>query len=246
MGSVEDPAHGDQDNVVDQSLGMSSDALFPSVPAEVSEPQELIGDEESIPEECIMVDVLTRSVDSYDASKIDLFSLRPTDLCSKCDLCKIMKRIRFRRLTDASERAKASRFWGRVDMVANNLYWPTSQVDGDTTYPLIQSLRKDAILDHPYMRRPNSKFRLADYDDPRDIPHISEPSKVLNAIQAEELRLDKALVCTASHYGALSYESKARSKLEALDVMDNICKSLRILWLAEFRCRKAVLDDDRA
>ena len=67
---------------------------------------------------------------------------------------------------------------------------------------------------------------------------------MLSAIQAEELRLIRGLIYSATHYNELACDSQACSKLEALDIMNNINKSLRTLWLAEIGCRKAVLVDD--
>ena len=122
-------------------------------------------------------------------------------------------------------------------MLCSDLYWTASQVNGDTTYPITRSLHSDAILDHPFMQEFNSNFKHA-------FSLNSETHKMLSSIQAEELRLIEGLICSASHYRELAVDSRACSKLEVLNMMDNINRSLCVLWLAEIGCQKVVLDDD--
>ena len=126
-------------------------------------------------------------------------------------------------------------------MVANNLYWSTSQATGDTTYPVIHMLHKDAIIRHPFMLDFSKKFALKHFDTDMDMAYIKDFQNVLNSVQAEEMRFAKSIMCLGSHYSELVYDSKAQSKLEALDVLDNIVKSLRVLWQADLGCRKIAL-----
>ena len=77
-----------------------------------------------------------------------------------------------------------------------------------------------------------------------DMVYMEDYIKLLNSIQAEEMHLAKALMCVGSHYSKFEFNSKARSKLEALNLIDNINKSLHVLWQVELGCRKSVRDDN--
>ena len=87
----------------------------------------------------------------------------------------------------------------------------------------------------------SKKFALKHFDTDMDMAYIKDFQNVLNSVQAEEMRFAKSIMCLGSHYSELVYDSKAQSKLEALDVLDNIVKSLRVLWQADLGCRKIAL-----
>ena len=173
-------------------------------------------------------------------------SLKPT-FCSNCAFCKMLKRARRQPISNSiSSRGinKERRFWTHVDMFANNIYWASSQAFGETSFPIIQKLHKTAITQHPFMSGFSKKFKLKDFDTDMDMVDMDEYVKILNSIQAEEMRFAKALMCVGSHYSKLAFHSKAHPILEALKLIDNISKCLCILWQTELGCWKAVWEDD--
>ena len=237
------------ENYAGQPRDMSSESPVLSAEYEEPIPNLLLDDAKIKAKHCVLMDLLANSLSG--ASNQDLFTLCPTKLCTDCALCNIMRECRNQSFSQDGTLAlvekdvpAAPRFWARVDMVSNNLYWTASQDNGDTTYPITRFLHRDAILKHPFMQEPSSIFKLAHSDDKQIIPPNSESSQMLSSIQAEELRLIQSLICSANHYNELAFTSRACSKLEALNILDNINRSLRFLWLAEISCRKAVLDDD--
>ena len=146
---------------------------------------------------CVMMEILAKASSRMTT---EVFALKPA-FCLDCSFCRMLKRARYRpAIQDGkesqSERGsnEATRFWSHVDMFANNLYWESSQIYGETAYPIIQQLHKDAITQHPFMCRFSKKFKLKDYDTEMDMVHLQEYIKMLNSIQAEEMRLSKALM----------------------------------------------------
>ena len=204
-------------------------------------------EEPVMPENCIAKEILACGITNPGAFEPARFNV--TRFCAKCISCEIFRKVRVRPLVlngesipSEGKRAMALRFWNHVDLHANNLYFTASQLDNDVMYPVTQMLQKDAILDHYMMRRFNNSFSFNDFVSPGMVS-VCNPSKKLNAIQTEEIRLARAFACVASYYGEMVFKSKARSKFELLDIFDSLSKSLRMLWMADLGCRNLAMED---
>ena len=100
-------------------------------------PELMLNDMEAATKHYVMAGLLTHTFSGTNNE--GLFALSPSELCTDCALCNIMKerrRVAHDGTTIQRDLLATLRFWARVDMLSNNLYWTASQDNGDTIYPV--------------------------------------------------------------------------------------------------------------
>ena len=192
---------------------------------------------------CMAMKLVTHNLPNMQDG--DITTINPASFCSSCAHCRLLAKVRGCTALPEDKHDKVLQFWAHLNVYANSLGWTAIQGDNysaDDDYPVIKYFCKDAILDHYRMCEFGSNIQSSNFETRTGIS-LAKSNRAVNAIQLEELCLTDALIYWASHYSALSYDSNAISKLEALNVAKSILKTLRMLWTAELQCRRAAYKD---
>ena len=202
---------------------------------------------------CIMHKLFTHT--SCEGHSI---TLRTAILCAECNICNLVEKSRpcsviphVNKFLPEEEADDTQIFWGRLNRSINTVYWAALRKNDNagTRYPVTQMLRGESVSAHYLMDRfedeKDTKFFFENLERNNDLWFLEDGRRQLNAIQVEEMRFTDALKRVFSHYSKRSYESDMLSRLEALDVAENIISNLRKLLEAEFGCRKEVVSMGR-
>ena len=197
---------------------------------------------------CMAQKLFTRT-----SSKDQSITFGSSFLCSNCAICNVIEEFRpcsamphINKFIPEEEADREQKFWSRLDRSINRMYWVAFRSNrSKAKYPITRMHHKEMIPAHYLMKNyedeDDTKFFMMDLEKDNDLWFLESGVEHLNAIQVEEMRFAEALKRVISHYSKRSYESDMLSRIEALDVAENIILSLRVLLEVEFGLRKELL-----
>ena len=194
--------------------------------------------------ECMIKKLFTRT-----SSEVEDVTFHRAFLCNKCAICDVTSEFRpcsqishINKFLLAPQEADVTEMYRKsLDRSINNLYWKAMKDFSRSKYPVAQMLYKGVFTTHYLMKKyddeKDTDFFFVDLEKANDLWFFEGGAQRLNAIQVEELRFVEAFKRVISHYRKRSYESDMLSRVETLDVAQNILFGLKALLEAEFACR---------